>query len=133
KIAAPLKCFMHLQAERGSQFGRTLVIADAGAEVTFFESCSSAAHPGAALHCSVGEFVAGPGARIHYVALQKWTPNVFNLAILRARLAAGASVHWIDCNLGGRLTMKYPCALLEGEGASAEAVSISVAHSGQHH
>ena len=133
KLTAPLKCFMHLQGGGSSQFGRTLIVAGAGAEVTFFESCTSASRPGTALHCAVGEFVLGRGAKLNYVALQNWKPNVFNLALLRARLAAGASVQWIDCNVGGRLTMKYPCALLEGEGASAEAVSISVARSGQHH
>lgn len=133
KLTAPLKCFMHLQASGGSQFGRTLIVAGEGSEVTFFESCTSVARPGAALHCSIGEFVLGAGARLNYVALQNWQPNVFNLAILRARLGAGASVQWIDCNVGGRLTMKYPCALLEGEGASAEAVSITVARTGQHH
>lgn len=81
----------------------------------------------------MGEFILGPGARLNYIALQDWAPNVYNLAILRARVAAGASIHWIDCNLGGRLTMKYPCTLLEGEGAAAESISISVARSGQHH
>lgn len=133
KVAAPLKCFMHLQAARGSQFGRTLVVLGAGAELTFIEGCTSAARPEPSLHCAVGEFILGEHARLSYVALQDWTPNVFNLAIVRARLAAGASVQWIDCNLGGRLTMKYPCALLEGEGAAAEAVSIAVARTGQHH
>ncbi|HVU34602.1 MAG TPA: Fe-S cluster assembly protein SufB [Opitutaceae bacterium] len=133
KVAMPLKCFMHLQAPRGGQFGRTLIVLGAGAELTFMEGCTSAARTDPMLHCSVGEFVLGPEARLNYIALQDWTPNVFNLAILRARLAAGAVVHWIDCNLGGRLTMKYPCALLEGEGAAAEAVSIAVARGGQHH
>ena len=133
KLTAPLKCFMHLQGGGSSQFGRTLIIAEEDAEVTFFENCTSSARPGASLHCAVGEFILGRNARLNYIALQNWKPDVFNLAVLRARLAAGASVHWIDCNLGGRLTMKYPCALLEGEGASAEAVSVSVAHSGQHH
>ncbi len=133
KLTGPLKSFMHLQARGGSQFGRTLLVAGEGAEVTFFESCTSAARPGAALHCAIGEFVLGPAAKLNYVALQKWQPNVFNLALLRARLAAGASVQWIDCNVGGRLTMKYPCALLEGEGATAEAVSITVAGTGQQH
>lgn len=133
KVTAPLKCFMHLQARHGAQFGRTLVVLGAGAELTFIEGCTSAAAAEPALHCAVGEFVLGPGARLHYVSLQDWAPHVFNLAMLRARVAAGASVQWIDCNLGGRLTMKYPCALLEGEGASAEAVSISVARTGQRH
>lgn len=73
------------------------------------------------------------GARLNYIALQDWAPNVTNLAILRARVAARGAVHWIDCNLGGRLTMKYPCTLLEGEGAAAESISISVARTGQRH
>ena len=133
KVTAPLKCFMHLQGGGSSQFGRTLIVAGEGAEVTFFESCTSVPRPGAALHCAVAEFVLGARARLNYVALQNWQPSVFNLAILRARLAAEAAVEWIDCNVGGRLTMKYPCALLEGEGASAEAVSITVARTGQHH
>ena len=133
KVTAPLKCFMHLQARHGTQFGRTLVVLGAGAELTFIEGCTSAPRAEPALHCALGEFILGPGAHLNYIALQDWAPNVFNLAHLRARLAAGASVQWIDCNLGGRLTMKYPCALLEGEGASAEAISISVARSGQRH
>lgn len=133
KLTAPLKCFMHLQGGGNSQFGRTLIVVGEGAEVTFFESCTSSARPGAALHCAVGEFILGAHARLNYVAMQNWQPNVFNLAMLRARLGAGASVQWIDCNLGGRLTMKYPCALLEGEGASAEALSITVAKTGQLH
>jgi len=133
KLTAPLKFFMHLQGGGHSQFGRTLIVVGEGAEVTFFESCTSSARPGAALHCAVGEFILGAHARLSYVALQNWQPNVFNLAVLRARLGVGASVQWIDCNLGGRLTMKYPCALLEGEGASAEALSITVAKTGQLH
>lgn len=133
KVAAPLKCFMHLQARHASQFGRTLIVLGAGAEVTFIEGCTSVPRAEAALHCSVGEFIIGPGAHLNYIALQDWTANVYNLAILRARVASGGSVQWIDCNLGGRLTMKYPAALLEGEGASAEAISIAVARTGQHH
>lgn len=133
KVTAPLKCFMHLQGGGSSQFGRTLVILGEAAELSFFESCTSTSGNAPSLHCAVGEFILGAGARLNYVALQKWKPNVFNLAILRARLEAGASIHWIDCNVGGRLTMKYPCALLEGEGASAEAISIAIAQSGQHH
>lgn len=73
---------MHLQGGGSSQFGRTLIVAGEGAEVTFFESCTSTARPGAALHCAVGEFVLGAHARLNYVALQNWRPNVFNLAIL---------------------------------------------------
>lgn len=131
RLAAPLKCFMHLQAESGTQFGRTLVVADAESELTLIESCSSLSGTHPALHCSVGEFIAQPGATIRYIGLQNWTRKVFNLVIARALVASGANIQWIDCNLGGRLTMKYPCAILAGDGAHAEATSIAVAQTGQ--
>lgn len=133
KITAPFKCFMHLQASSGVQAGRTLVVMGEDAELTYLESCTSNMPPGPGLHCAVGEFILGRGSKVNYVALQNWGSNVYNLAMLRARLAAGASMQWIDCNIGGRLTMKYPCSLLEGEGAASEAISISLARSGQQH
>lgn len=133
KVNAPMKCFMHLQARCGTQFGRTLIVADEGSEVVFMEGCTSTPRKEPGLHCSVGEFVALPGSRIQYIALQDWSRNIFNLAILRAHVFEGASMQWIDCNLGGRLTMKYPGAVLTGRGASAEMVSIAVAGAGQHH
>ena len=133
KVNAPMKCFMHLQARCGTQFGRTLIVADEGSEVVFMEGCTSTPRKEPGLHCSVGEFVALPGARIQYIAMQDWSRNIFNLAVLRAHVFEGASMQWIDCNLGGRLTMKYPGAVLMGRGASAEMVSIAVAGAGQHH
>ena len=32
----------------------------------------------------------------------------------------GAEVKWIDCNIGSRLTMKYPGVVLKGKGARGE-------------
>ena len=133
KVNAPMKCFMHLQARCGTQFGRTLIVADEGSEVVFMEGCTSTPRKEPGLHCAVGEFVALPGARIRYIAMQDWSRNIFNLAVLRAHVYEGASMQWIDCNLGGRLTMKYPAAVLMGRKASAEMVSIAVAGAGQHH
>lgn len=132
KVKAPMKCFMHLQASCGTQFGRTLIVADKSAEVIFMEGCTSAKRDEPGLHCSVGEFVALPGSRIQYIAMQDWSRNIFNLAVLRAHVFEGATMQWIDCNLGGRLTMKYPGTVLMGERASAEMVSIAVAGAGQY-
>ncbi len=43
-----------------------------------------------------------------------------------------AEIKWIDCNIGSRLTMKYPGVVLKGEGARGEVISIALAHDGQH-
>ncbi|MDQ3723437.1 MAG: SufD family Fe-S cluster assembly protein, partial [Actinomycetota bacterium] len=39
---------------------------------------------------------------------------------------------WVDCNLGSKLTMKYPSVYLTGERAHGEILSIAFAGAGQH-
>ena len=43
-----------------------------------------------------------------------------------------ATVEWVDCNLGSKLTMKYPSVYLMGERAHGEILSIAFAGKGQH-
>ena len=56
---------------------------------------------------AVGELIAKPGARIRYTTVQNWSQNVFNLVTKRAVAQERATVEWVDCNLGSKLTMKY--------------------------
>ena len=41
-------------------------------------------------------------------------------------------MRWIDCNIGSRLTMKYPGVILKGRKARGEVLSIALANDGQH-
>jgi len=132
KVKRPLKGFLHLEGAHCGQFGRSLIIADEGAEVTFIESCTSARSNGPNLHASVGELVALPGAKIQYVSIQNWSPNVYNLVTLRGWAYEDAEIRWIDANIGGRLTMKYPGIILKEPGARGEMLSIAVAANGQY-
>src|SRR5919205_1000302 len=78
------------------------------------------------------ELIAKPGARIRYTTVQNWSQNVFNLVTKRAVAQADATVEWVDCNLGSKLTMKYPSVYLTGERAHGEILSIAFAGKGQH-
>jgi len=49
----------------------------------------------------------------------------------RAIVERDGAMEWIDCNLGSRITMKYPCCILKGERAHGEMLSIAVAGEGQ--
>src|SRR5205085_12069296 len=84
------------------------------------------------LHSAVVELFAKPGGRIRYTTVQNWSSNVFNLVTKRARADADATVEWVDCNLGSKLTMKYPSVYLMGERAHGEILSIAFAGEGQH-
>jgi Fe-S cluster assembly protein SufB len=76
--------------------------------------------------------VALKGAKIQYITVQNWSANVFNLVTKRALAMEEAEVKWIDCNIGSRLTMKYPGVILKGRKARGEVISIALANNGQH-
>jgi Fe-S cluster assembly protein SufB len=44
----------------------------------------------------------------------------------------GATMEWVDGNIGSKVTMKYPAVFLLGEHAKGETLSIAFAGEGQH-
>ena len=132
KVKHPLQAYFRINAENFGQFERTLIIADEGSEVMYMEGCTAPKFETATLHSAVVELVALKGAKIQYVTVQNWSPNVFNLVTKRAIAHEEAEVKWIDCNIGSRLTMKYPGVVLKGRKARGEVVSIALASDGQH-
>ncbi|MCH6255715.1 Fe-S cluster assembly protein SufB [Puniceicoccaceae bacterium K14] len=132
KVSHPLQAYFRINAENFGQFERTLIIADEGSEVTYMEGCTAPKFDTATLHCAVVELVAMPGAKIEYITVQNWSSNVYNLVTKRAVAHEDAIVKWIDCNIGSRLTMKYPGVILKGRRARGEVLSIALANDGQH-
>jgi Fe-S cluster assembly protein SufB len=132
KLKHPLQAYFRINAENFGQFERTLIIADEGSEVMYMEGCTAPKFETATLHSAVVELVALKGAKIQYVTVQNWSANVFNLVTKRAVAHEEAEVKWIDCNIGSRLTMKYPGVVLKGRKARGEVLSIALANNGQH-
>ena len=132
KVAQPLQAYFRINAENFGQFERTLIIADEGSEVTYMEGCTAPKFSTSTLHSAVVELVALKGAKIQYITVQNWAPNVFNLVTKRGVAHENAEIKWIDCNIGSRLTMKYPGVVLKGRKARGEVISIALANDGQH-
>jgi Fe-S cluster assembly protein SufB len=132
KVSQPLQAYFRINAENFGQFERTLIIVDEGAEVTYMEGCTAPKFSTATLHSAVVELVAMKNAKIQYITVQNWAANVYNLVTKRGVAHEGAEIKWIDCNIGSRLTMKYPGVVMKGEGARGEVVSIALANDGQH-
>ncbi len=132
KLKQPLQAYFRINAEEMGQFERTLIIADEGSEMMYMEGCTAPQYETSSLHSAVVELVALKGAKIQYVTVQNWSSNVFNLVTKRGLALEDAEIRWIDCNIGSRLTMKYPAVVLRGEGARGEVLSIALAHDGQH-
>lgn len=132
KVAMPLQAYFRINAENFGQFERTLIIADEGSEVTYMEGCTAPKFTTSTLHSAVVELVALKGAKIQYITVQNWANNVFNLVTKRGLAMEDAEIKWIDCNIGSRLTMKYPGVVLKGKRARGEVISIALANDGQH-
>ncbi|HLS27397.1 MAG TPA: Fe-S cluster assembly protein SufB, partial [Opitutales bacterium] len=132
KVSHPLQAYFRINAENFGQFERTLIIADEGSEVTYMEGCTAPKFDTATLHSAVVELVALKGAKIQYITVQNWSSNVYNLVTKRAIAHEDAEVKWIDCNIGSRLTMKYPGIVLQGKRARGEVLSIALSNDGQH-
>jgi Fe-S cluster assembly protein SufB len=132
EVEMPLQAYFRINTENMGQFERTLIIADEGSYVHYVEGCTAPTYSSDSLHSAVVELLAKPGARIRYTTVQNWSQNVFNLVTKRAVAHERATVEWVDCNLGSKLTMKYPSVYLMGEEAHGEILSIAFAGDGQH-
>ncbi len=132
KVDMPLQAYFRINAENIGQFERTLIIVDEGAEVHYIEGCTAPVYSSESLHSAVVELVAHKDAKLRYTTIQNWSPDVYNLVTKRAYAYEGATVEWIDGNIGSKLTMKYPGVYLMGERAYGETLSIAFAGKGQH-
>jgi Fe-S cluster assembly protein SufB len=131
-IDIPLQAYFRINTENMGQFERTLIIADEGSYVHYVEGCTAPIYKSDSLHSAVVEIVVKKNARVRYTTIQNWSNNVYNLVTKRATAAEGATMEWIDGNIGSKVTMKYPAVFLLGEHAKGETLSIAFAGEGQH-
>jgi len=132
KVEIPVQAYFRINAEKMGQFERTLIVAEPGAFVHYVEGCTAPIYSTHSLHGAVVEVVALAGARVRYSTIQNWSANVLNLVTKRAAAYEGATVEWVDGNLGSKITMKYPSIFLLGKGAHAEILSVALAGTGRH-
>ncbi len=131
-IDLPLQAYFRINSESMGQFERTLIIADEGSSVHYVEGCSAPTYSSDSLHSAVVEIFIKPGARVQYTTIQNWSSNVYNLVTKRAIAYKDAEMFWLDCNIGSKVTMKYPSIILRGSGARGEILSFAYAGKDQH-
>ncbi len=125
KVDIPLQAYFRINAENFGQFERTLIIADENSFVHYIEGCTAPVYTTDSLHSAVVEIVAEKGARVRYSTIQNWSGDIYNLVTKRAMAMEGATVEWVDGNIGSKRTMKYPAVYLMGERAHGEVLSIA--------
>ncbi|WP_027108534.1 Fe-S cluster assembly protein SufB [Lacticigenium naphthae] len=131
KCEVPLQMYFRINDEGMGQFERTLIVVDEGASVHYVEGCTAPTFSASSLHAAIVEIVVKKDAYCRYTTIQNWSDNVYNLVTKRAHAEAGATMEWIDGNLGSKITMKYPSVHLNGPGARGTMLSIAMAGEGQ--
>lgn len=132
RVDIPLQAYFRINSDNMGQFERTLIIAEEGSYVHYIEGCTAPTYSSDSLHSAVVEIIAHKNAHVRYTTIQNWSNNVYNLVTKRAVAHEGATMEWIDGNLGSKVTMKYPSIYLMGERAHGEILSAAFAGEGQH-
>ncbi|GAA4220604.1 Fe-S cluster assembly protein SufB [Streptosporangium album] len=131
-VEIPLQAYFRINTENMGQFERTLIIVDENSYVHYVEGCTAPIYSSDSLHSAVVEIIVKKGARCRYTTIQNWSNNVYNLVTKRAVAYEGATMEWVDGNIGSKVTMKYPAVYLMGEHAKGETLSVAFAGEGQH-
>lgn len=131
-VKMPLQTYFRINAKNAGQFERTLIIVEEGASVHYVEGCTAPNFSASALHSAVVEIIVKAGGRCQYTTIQNWYKTVYNLVTKRARVEAEGEMIWTDCNMGSKVTMKYPGFILAGKGARGQVLSMALAGAGQH-
>src|SRR3954466_7632846 len=131
-VEIPLQAYFRINTENMGQLERTLIIVGEGACVHSVEGCPAPIYSSDSLHSAGVEIVVKKNARCRYTTIQNWSTNVYNLVTKRAVCHEGATMEWIDGNLGSKVTMKYPAVYMTGPHAKGEVLSVAMAGEGQH-
>ena len=128
RVNKPLSAYFRINTKSVGQFERTLIIVDDNAYVHYNEGCTAPIYDKNNLHAAVVEIFVGKNAFCRYSTIQNWSDNVLNLVTKRAIVDDNGTMEWIDGNLGSKLNMKYPAAILKGDNSKAKCISIAVSH-----
>ena len=130
-VDIPLQAYFRINTENMGQFERTLIIVDEDAYVHYVEGCTAPIYKSDSLHSAVVEIIVKKGGRCRYTTIQNWSNNVYNLVTKRAVAHEGATMEWVDGNIGSKVTMKYPAVWMTGPYAKGEVLSVAFAGENQ--
>lgn len=134
-----LSTYFRINAKDTGQFERTLIIADAGAYVSYLEGCTAPVRDENQLHAAVVELVAMDNATIKYSTVQNWYPGdknglggIYNFVTKRGDCRGKKShISWTQVETGSAITWKYPSCVLRGDDSVGEFYSVALTNNYQ--
>ena len=134
-----LSTYFRINARDTGQFERTLIVAEAGAYVSYLEGCTAPMRDENQLHAAVVELVALDNAQIKYSTVQNWYPGdkegkggIYNFVTKRGKCqGVNSKISWTQVETGSAITWKYPGCILQGDNSIGEFYSVAVTNNFQ--
>ena len=130
ELKEPLETFHWLGAENAAVFPHTLIIAEDNSSVAIIDYFNSADEtPGFA--CGVNDIFVSNGAKVAYVAVQKWNCHTLAFHLNQTVVGRDASAIALNANLGGKIIRHEAVSRLRGKGGRSDMLSISAVEDSQ--
>lgn len=132
EVELPLGAFT--TADRGGlSAGRTLVVAEENAKVTFLDEYTSEPFDERLFHGAATELILGQGAKVRYLSLQNWGRNVAHMNKVAAKLGRDARLESLSVSVGADAARAEVESTMEGPGSESEMLGLYFADRGQHY
>ena len=132
KVELPFRAGFWQQAARAGIFPHTLIIADAGSEVTYIEEYASETQPDPAMSDHAVELFLKEGANLTFVTLQNWGRHMYSLGAQRAMIERDATLQWVLGTLGSKVTKTHHELFMLGPGGNGNIHGFYFADANQH-
>lgn len=128
----PVRATRWISEDGKAHFVRTLIVAEAGSQVSFVDELLSDDFDTQTFYSSALEIIAHDGAQVQYVSLQRMGRGVFHLAQQRTIAGKDASLDTLNITLGASVSRTDLNAQLLGSGSNSEMLGLYFAEEGQH-
>ena len=132
ELELPLGAFT-TEDRGGLANGRTLVVVDRNASLTYIDELTSDPFDERVLSNSGVELILMDGAKLRYVNLQNWGRNVAHVNRVRAHLGRSARLESLTVSLGADASRTEVECRLDGAGGESEMLGLYFADEGQHY
>jgi Fe-S cluster assembly protein SufD len=132
KVELPLRAWRWIGDAGTAVFGRTLVVAEAGAQVTVVDELASGDFGRTALYASAAEVFAEEGATVVYTSAQRFGRGVIHLQTDRLVAGRDARITMLYSTLGADFArVDAQCAMRE-PGSHVDMLGIYIGQGDQH-
>jgi len=132
KVELPFRVVRWISGEGSSAFGRTLVVAEQGAEVSLVEELSSPDFGAQTWSLGGAEIIAGEEAKVNYIVLQRFGAGVLHMTTDRLVTGRDARISTLNLVLGASIARTDIQCKLRQPGGHVDMLGLYIAEGTQH-